>query len=52
VSLAGLDDLTRANTIQRIGSGQFTLQSGTDPIYGGPLPGDFPTAGRFLVFRR
>jgi hypothetical protein len=52
INLAGLDAGARATAIQRICSGQFTLQSGTDVIYGGPLPGDFPTSGRFLVFRR
>jgi hypothetical protein len=52
INLAGLDDGARASAIQKICSGQFTLQSGTDPIYGGTLPGDFPTSGRFLVFRR
>lgn len=45
-------DAQRASTIQKIGSGTFTLQAGTDPTYGGPLPGDFPTTGRFLVFRK
>lgn len=52
INLSGLDDAARASAIQKICSGQFTLQSGTDVIYGGPLPGDFPTSGRFLVFRR
>ena len=52
INLAGLDDGARAAAIQRICSGSFTLQSGTDLTYGGPLPGDFPTSGRFLVFRR
>jgi hypothetical protein len=52
INLAGLDAGARAAAIQTIGSGQFTLQSGTDVIYGGPLPGEFPSAGRFLVFRR
>lgn len=47
-----VDDSLRASQIQKIGSGTFTLQSGTDPIYGGALPGDFPSTGRFLVFRR
>lgn len=46
------DEEERGTKIQRIGSGQFTLQSGTDPIYGGELPSDFPSSGRFLVFRR
>jgi hypothetical protein len=52
INLTGLDIGARAAAIQRICSGSFTLQSGTDLIYGGPLPGDFPTSGRFLVFRR
>jgi hypothetical protein len=47
-----VSDALRASTIQKIGSGTFTLQSGTDLTYGGPLPADFPTSGRFLVFRR
>ena len=46
------DEEERGGKIQRIGSGQFTLMSGTDPIYGGTLPAEFPTTGRFLVFRR
>ncbi len=47
-----VSDPQRATNIQRIGSGSFTLQSGTDLIYGGDLPGDFPSTGRFLVFRK
>ncbi len=42
----------RASNIQKIGSGQFTLRSGTDTVYGGPLPSGFPSSGRFLVFRK
>jgi hypothetical protein len=52
ISINLADDAQRALAIQKIGSGTFTLQSGTDIEYGGPLPADFPSTGRFLVFRR
>ncbi|MBC8064790.1 MAG: hypothetical protein H7Y17_08170, partial [Chlorobia bacterium] len=52
ISLNSSDEAVRALAIQKIGSGSFTLQAGTDLIYGGPLPADFPSSGRFLVFRR
>lgn len=45
-------DSQRADTIQKIGSGTFTLANSPDPVYGGTVPADFPTTGRFLVFRR
>jgi hypothetical protein len=52
ISINIADDAQRALAIQKISSGSFTLQAGTDLVFGGPLPSDFPTAGRFLVFRR
>ncbi|HJP83442.1 MAG TPA: hypothetical protein VJ835_08045 [Fimbriimonadaceae bacterium] len=52
INLDVLSGASRATAIQSIGSGTFTLQDGTDPVYGGTLPASFPTTGRFLVFRR
>lgn len=52
ISISVGDPNVRATNIQKIGSGTFTLQSGTDVIYGGPLPSGFPSTGRFLVFRK
>jgi len=47
-----VSDSQRASTIQRIGSGTFTLSDSPDLIYGGTVPSDFPTTGRFLVYRK
>lgn len=52
ISINIADEAQRALAIQKICSGTFTLQAGTDIEYGGALPADFPTTGRFLVFRR
>jgi len=52
ISIDSLADSQRAEAIQKICSGTFTLQSSSDPIYGGTLPGDFLSTGRFLVFRK
>lgn len=47
-----VSDSQRASAIQKVGSGTFTLADSPDLIYGGTVPSDFPSTGRFLVFRK